>query len=44
MPARQIGAIAVDTLINQMKTGELPVPAGHMIDFAIRIRKSVARV
>jgi hypothetical protein len=44
MPARQIGTIAVDTLINLMETGELPVQAGHMIDFALRIRKSVARV
>ncbi len=44
MPARQIGTVAVDTLVNLMETGELPVPAGHRIDFELKVRKSVARV
>ncbi len=44
MPARQIGNVAVDTLINLIDTGEAPNPAGQKIEFELRVRQSVARL
>ena len=44
MPARQIGNVAVDTLINLIDTGEAPGPIAQRIDFELRVRKSVTRL
>ena len=44
MPARQIGTVAVETLVNLMETGETPDPVARNIDFELRIRSSVARL
>lgn len=44
MPARQIGNVAVDTLIKLIDSGEAPNPAGQKIEFELRIRQSVARL
>ena len=44
MPARQIGQVAVDTLIHLIETGEAPEPTARKIDFELKVRQSVADI
>jgi LacI family transcriptional regulator len=44
MPARQIGTVAADALIDLIETGQPQRPQNRLIDFELKVRRSVARI